>query len=94
MQHRAPLDAAEDEAVTARVAPLALVAAQALAEGAPSRVRYFGGEGHGGGCVAEVRETPRGVAVWVNGFRVRTLPTVADVCAMYGVAEADLRGEP
>lgn len=77
-----------------RVAPLSLVAAQALAEGPPSRVRYMGGEGHGGGSVAEVRETPRGVSVWVNGFRVHSHPTLTDFLARWRVAESDLRVQP
>jgi len=77
-----------------RVAPLSLVAAQALAEGPPSRVRYMGGEGHGGGSVAEVRETPRGVSVWINGFRVTSHLDLADFLTRWRVAESDLRGAP
>lgn len=80
--------------MSARIAPLSFVAAQALAEGAPSRVRYLGGEGHGGGSVAEVRETPRGVTVWVNGFRVHSHPDLADFLTRWRVTEADLRGTP
>jgi len=75
----------------ARSAPVAMVARQALSEGPPTRVRWAGGPGRGGGSVAEVRETPTGVHVWVGGFRVGSHADLAEFLSRWGLAESDLR---